>query len=103
MEFRSLGLFLWTFPRLRTFLELLFKFQGPIHKIRYCGLIFEKPKGFFAKQKELLISELFSQEKPVDQVHESVDRADPVYHGLSVEGRPKLTGTWPQTVRGRAA
>jgi hypothetical protein len=31
----------------------------------------------------------------VDQVHESVDRADPVYHGPSVDGRPELTGAWP--------
>jgi hypothetical protein len=31
----------------------------------------------------------------VDQVHESVDRAGPVYLGPSVDGRPELTGAWP--------
>jgi hypothetical protein len=31
----------------------------------------------------------------VDQVHESVDRAGPVYQGPSVDGRPELTGAWP--------
>jgi hypothetical protein len=31
----------------------------------------------------------------VDQVHESVDRAGPVYHGPSMDGRPELTGAWP--------
>jgi hypothetical protein len=31
----------------------------------------------------------------VDQVHESVDRAGPVYHGPPVDGRPELTGAWP--------
>jgi hypothetical protein len=31
----------------------------------------------------------------VDQVHEFVDRASPVYHGPSMDGRPELTGAWP--------
>jgi hypothetical protein len=31
----------------------------------------------------------------VDQVHEFVDRAGPVYLGPSVDGRPELAGAWP--------
>jgi hypothetical protein len=31
----------------------------------------------------------------VDQFHEFVDRAGPVYHGPSVDGRPELAGPWP--------
>jgi hypothetical protein len=42
-----------------------------------------------------MISELFSQRKPVDQ--QFVDRVGPVYQGPSVDGRPKLTGAWPPT------
>jgi hypothetical protein len=45
---------LWIFLRLKTFLELFFKFQGPNCEIRDYRLIFEKPRGFFAKLEGII-------------------------------------------------
>jgi hypothetical protein len=59
-NFEVPGLFLSIFLMLGTLLELFFKNQGSNCEIRDCGLILEKPRGFFAKLQGLLISELFS-------------------------------------------
>jgi hypothetical protein len=48
-NFKVSGLFLWIFLRLGTLLGLFFKNQGSNCEIMDCGLIFEKPMGFFTK------------------------------------------------------
>jgi hypothetical protein len=48
-NFEVLGPFLWIYLWLGTLLELFFKNQGSNYEIMDCGLILEKPKGFFAK------------------------------------------------------
>jgi hypothetical protein len=48
-NFEVLGLFLWIFLRLRTFLEVFFKFQGPFCEIIDYRLIIEKHKGLSVK------------------------------------------------------
>jgi hypothetical protein len=58
-NFEVLGLFLWIFLGLGTLLELFFKNQQANCEIKDCGLILEKPSGFFAKLPELSISGLF--------------------------------------------
>jgi hypothetical protein len=72
------------FSKAKDLSGITFQIPGPNCEIKDCGLIFEKPRGFFAKLLGIIDFELFSRRKPMDQVHESVDRAGPVYHGPSV-------------------
>jgi hypothetical protein len=71
------GLFLPIFLRLRTFLELFFKFQGPNCEIRNCGLILEKMRGLSAKCRKWNIRELFLQGKSRGLSPRAVDHVQP--------------------------
>jgi hypothetical protein len=67
---------------LGAFLELFLKIRGASCKYVVCGLILEKMTSLSAKCQEMGFSRnYFVEEKPVDQVHGSVDRAGPVHHG----------------------
>jgi hypothetical protein len=67
---------------LGVFLEIFLKIRGASCKYVGCGLIFKKMRGLSAKCREMGFSKnYFVEEKPVDQVHGSVDRTDPVHHG----------------------
>jgi hypothetical protein len=67
---------------LGAFLELFLKIRGASCKYVGCGLILEKMRGLCAKCQEMKFSRnYFVEEKPMDQVHGSVDHAGLVHHG----------------------
>jgi hypothetical protein len=67
---------------LGVFLEIFLKIRGASCKYVGYVLILEKLRGLSAKCRKMGFSRnYFVKEKPVDQVHESVDRAGPVHHG----------------------
>jgi hypothetical protein len=64
-NFEVSGLFLWIFSRLGTLLELFFKNQGSNYEILDCGLILEKPRGFFTKLPRIIdFRIIFVRKKP---------------------------------------
>jgi hypothetical protein len=82
---------------LGVFLEIFLEIRGASCKYVGCGLILEKMRGLSAKWQEMGFSRnYFVEEKPVDQVHGSVDRASPVHHGpaaiVARESSPELGG-----------
>jgi hypothetical protein len=74
-NFDVLGLLLWIFLRLGTFLELFFKFQGLNYKIMDCGLMLEI--GFSRNY--------FTEKKSVDWAH----------GGPAMDGGTELIGARP--------
>jgi hypothetical protein len=58
-NFEISGIFLWIFLRLGTLMEIFIQSQGSNCEIMDCGLILEKPRGFFENCQGLSISELF--------------------------------------------
>jgi hypothetical protein len=70
---------------LGVFLEIFLKIRGASCNYVGCGLILEKMRGLSAKCQEIGFSRnYFIEEKPMDQVHGSVDRASLVHHGPAV-------------------
>jgi hypothetical protein len=66
-----------------------------------CGLILEKMRGLSAKCHEMRFSRnYFIEEKPVNQVHGSEDRAGPVHHGpAAIPAHGSSPELGPQSLR----
>jgi hypothetical protein len=70
------------FSEARDLFGIIFQIPGANCKIRDCRLILKKMRGLSAMCRKLeFLGIVFSKEKPVDQVHESVYRAGPVHRG----------------------
>jgi hypothetical protein len=84
---------------LGVFWEIFLKSRGASCNYVGCGLILEKMRGLSAKEREMGFSRnYFVEEKPMDQVHGSVDHTGPVHHGLAaiaMRGRSLELGLWP--------
>jgi hypothetical protein len=69
-------------------LELFFKNQGSNCEIMDCGLILEKPRGFFAKLSGIIdFGLIFVRKKDVDSVHWAMDGATELAEGWAVARR----------------
>jgi hypothetical protein len=95
-NFEVSGLFLWIFLRLGTLLGLFFKNQGSNCEIKDCGLILEKPRGFFAKLSGIIDSRIiFVRKKLWTQSTGTRSGLDPWWtdHGWRHRAHRRAVGT----------
>jgi hypothetical protein len=77
-------------------LELFFKTQGSNYEILDCGLILEKPKGFFAKLPGIVDFEIIFVRKMSWTRSTSHGPRPPSVHGRpAIDGGTELTGAQP--------
>jgi hypothetical protein len=90
------GYFCGFFLRLGPLLELFYKNQGPNYEIMGCGLILEKPMGFFTKLPGIIdFRIIFVRKKPWTQSTGHGPRPASVHGGLAMDGGTELTRAQP--------
>jgi hypothetical protein len=99
-NFEVLGLFLWIFLRLGTLLGLFFKNPGSNCEIMDCGLILEKPRGFFAKLLVIIDFSIFVRKKSWTQSTGRGPRAALVHGGSRIGPWRRLTEHQPTSHSG---